>query len=263
MDVETQSIDSLAALSWFVDLGADESIDDAPINRFEAPKNLPKMGPSSNIAPVSAIPNILPAEEAAPDVAALMAAKCETLDDIRNALGVFDLCALKKGARNLVFNDGLAEGRVMVIGDIPTRDDDRAGKPFQGAEGALLDKMFSAIDIGRTYTGKTALYTVCALPWRTPQGRQPTKDEIAMIAPFLQKHVEIANPDFVVLMGNTACQIGLGLSGISRLRGHWKEAFGKPCLPMHHPDALLRDPRKKRDTWNDLLALKLRLSKDE
>ena len=77
--------------------------------------------------------------------------------------------------------------------------------------------------------------------------------------PFVARHVELASPDILVLMGNTPCKAALGRDGILRLRGHWTEAFGRPALPMTHPAYLLRNPVAKREAWADLLSLSARL----
>ena len=251
-----------AALEWQFELGVDEAICELPQNRYaeDAKKPAFKMGKASNIAPMASVPNIFPAKEAAPDVARLLAAKCAELDELRNAMAVFELCMLKKGAKNMVFAQGSPKSDIMVVGDVPDRQEDQLGIPFQGEKGTLLDNMFAAIE--RTRSGEdanTGLYVTNVIPWRTPQDREPTADEIEMLKPFLQRHVELAEPKVLVLMGNTACQAGLGKAGVTRLRGAWVEAFGVPTLPMFHPSALLRDPLKKRDTWADLLAIKTRL----
>ncbi len=94
-----------------------------------------------------------------------------------------------------------------------------------------------------------------SLPWRPPQNRDPTPEEIAMMLPFVQRHIELAAPDVLVLMGNTPCAAILGKRGILRLRGQWQEALGLPVLPMTHPAYLLRTPEAKREAWADLLAL--------
>ena len=87
----------------------------------------------------------------------------------------------------------------------------------------------------------------------------PTPDEIAMSLPFLRRHIELAAPDVIVLMGNTPCAAALGREGITRLRGTWTEAFGLPALPMTHPAYLLRQPAAKREAWADLLEIAARL----
>ena len=80
-----------------------------------------------------------------------------------------------------------------------------------------------------------------------------------MLLPFVQRHVELVDPELVVLMGNTSCQAGLGRRGITRLRGTWTQAYGRPALPMFHPAGLLRNPHNKRHAWADLLELQARL----
>ncbi|MEO1314072.1 MAG: uracil-DNA glycosylase, partial [Pseudomonadota bacterium] len=98
------------------------------------------------------------------------------------------------------------------------------------------------------------------LPWRPPQNRDPSSDELAMMMPFLHRHIALAAPEILVTMGNAATKSLLKTStGITRLRGQWHELNGVPLLPMFHPAALLRDPLKKRLAWADLLALRARL----
>ncbi|PKP85486.1 MAG: uracil-DNA glycosylase, partial [Alphaproteobacteria bacterium HGW-Alphaproteobacteria-2] len=136
---------------------------------------------------------------------------------------------------------------------------DIAGLPFVGRAGQMLDRMFAAIGLSRRGEGAAALYIANMLPWRPPQNRDPTPEEIAMLRPFVARHVELAAPQVLVVMGNIACQGVLGRRGITRLRGQWTEALGLPALPMFHPAYLLRTPSAKRQAWEDLLSLKERL----
>ena len=80
-----------------------------------------------------------------------------------------------------------------------------------------------------------------------------------MLKPFLERHVALANPDVLVIMGNVACSAILGKTGVTRLRGNWAEAMGRPTLPMFHPAYLLRTPAAKREAWADLLSLQARV----
>ncbi|MEM1234343.1 MAG: uracil-DNA glycosylase, partial [Pseudomonadota bacterium] len=121
--------------------------------------------------------------------------------------------------------------------------------------GQLLDKMFAAIGMSRTED----VYITNLLPWRPPQNRDPKPDEVAMMMPFLRRHIALAQPQILIAMGNHSCMALLGKKGITRLRGQWHEAEGVPVLPMLHPAYLLRQPHAKRDAWEDLLALKARL----
>jgi DNA polymerase len=148
----------------------------------------------------------------------------------------------------------------MLIGEAPGRDEDLQGKPFVGRAGQLLDRMLDAIGMGRTLPDAAAsVYITNILPWRPPQNRDPTPEEIAMMLPFVARHVQLVDPDVLVLMGNISCQALLGRKGITRLRGTWAEALGKPALPMFHPAYLLRNPHAKREAWHDLLMLQARL----
>lgn len=244
---------ALALLEWQIELGADEAISETPIDRYAAPPP-PKPKPAAMPAPVAASA----ADPVAEAQAAAAAAK--DLDSLRDALASFEHCELKKGARNLVFADGQPGARVMVIGEAPGRDEDMQGKPFVGRAGQLLDRMFAAIDMARASPAvEKALYITNVLPWRPPQNRDPKPDEVAILLPFVERHVELVDPDLIVLMGNHACLALLGMRGITRLRGKWAEALGRPAMPMLHPAYLLRNPAAKREAWQDLLMVQAKL----
>ncbi|SFR97902.1 uracil-DNA glycosylase [Yoonia litorea] len=250
-----------ALLEWQIELGATDAILDAPVNRYalEPVKAASKPAPAVADTPM---PPELPVKEAvnAVLVAREAAAMVQDLASLATAMEAFDHCELKRGARSFVFCDGDAAARVMIVGEAPGREEDRAGRPFVGRAGQLLDKMFDAIGIGRTKSeAAQGLYITNVLPWRPPSNRTPDAAEIAMMLPFLERHITLADPDIVVLMGNTPCQALLGRTGITRMRGQWHEVLGKPCLPMFHPAYLLRNPIAKREAWSDLLSLQARL----
>jgi DNA polymerase len=204
---------------------------------------------------VSADAGIDPVQEAQ-----VLAASAGTLEKLRAALGGYAHCEFKRGARNLVFCDGNPKARVMIIGEAPGRDEDREGRPFIGRAGQLLDKMLAAIDLGRDQSApEDSVYIANIIPWRPPQNREPTPAEIAMMMPFVNRHVDLVAPDFLVLMGNVSCHALLGKRGITRLRGEWHEVRGRPAIPMLHPAYLLRQGSAKRAAWADLLALSARL----
>ncbi len=261
MSAELEFDQALDALRWQIDLGATEAIGDAPVNRYEvkaealaaAPKPAPKPSPRP------AEPDPDKGAEAV-SVAQEMAAGAADLNALKTALAGFEHCELKKGARNLVFSDGNPVARVMIVGEAPGRDEDIEGFPFVGRAGQLLDKMLAAIDLSRKASeADQAVYIANVLPWRPPQNRDPLPEEIAMLKPFLERHIKLAAPDILVPMGNIACQALLGRRGITRLRGNWTEVFGLPALPMFHPAYLLRNPIAKREAWADLLNLRARL----
>ncbi|MDF1729326.1 MAG: uracil-DNA glycosylase [Sulfitobacter sp.] len=253
----------LALLDWQIELGADEAIADAPIDRYAIPAAAPKPAAAKVPAAARAATSgpILPAAAADPVAEAEQAARAaNTLDELRAAIADFPHCDLKQGARNLVFSDGQPGARVMLVGEAPGREEDRAGRPFVGPAGQLLDRMFAAIGMGRT-NDAAPLYITNVLPWRPPQNRDPKPEEIAMMKPFLLRHSELARPQVLVPIGNWSCTALLGKKGITRLRGTWSEAAGLPALPMFHPAYLLRSPEFKREAWADLLALQAHLRK--
>jgi DNA polymerase len=188
------------------------------------------------------------------------AAGAQDLPALREALAQYERCEVKRGAKSLVFADGLPGARVMVIGEAPGRDEDLEGRPFVGRAGQLLDRMFAAIGLSRQATDPAqALYITNVMVWRPPQNRDPTPEEVAMMLPFLHRHIDLANPEVIVVMGNTPLSALLGVRGITRLRGQWAEVLGRPALPMFHPAYLLRNPAAKREAWADLLSLQARL----
>lgn len=249
---------SLAALAWQVEAGADEACGDVPVNRYELAVEAPKVA-----APAKAAVSSPPASQSAGDpvaVARALAAAAQTLDDLREAMADFDLCELKRGARNTVFSDGNPSARVLVLGEAPGREEDLEGRPFVGRAGQLLDRMFAAIGLSRTSPdAETSLYITNVMPWRPPGNRDPEAAEIAMMRPFVERHIALADPEVIVVMGNTPLEALTGTRGILRARGTWTEALGKPILPMTHPAYLLRTPDAKREAWADLLALQARL----
>lgn len=251
LDAET----ALALLQWQAELGADEPLGEAGVDRFAlgeratetpapaAPAQAPLLPPDDPVARATAL------AAAAPDLETLAAAQ-EGFDDIE----------LKRGAHNFVFADGPAHARLLILGEAPGDEEDRQGKPFVGRSGQLLDKMLAAIGLSRHDPDPArAVRIINVLPWHPPGNRDPRPDEVAMMLPFVRRHIDLAGPDVIVLMGNHACEAGLGRRGILRLRGQWDTAFGRPALPMTHPAYLLRNPAAKREAWADLLSLADRL----
>jgi DNA polymerase len=249
-----------AHLEWQVELGATEAILDAPLDRYALAAVKPVAKPAAT--PQTPQPPEPVVQEAvnAVIVAQQSAAMAQDLTALATAMEAFEQCELKRGARSFVFSDGNPAARVMIVGEAPGREEDRAGKPFVGRAGQLLDRMFDAIGMGRAQEDPAqSLYITNVLPWRPPSNRTPDATEIAMMLPFLQRHITLAEPEVIVLMGNTPCQALLGRTGITRMRGQWTEVLGKPCLPMFHPAYLLRNPLAKREAWADLLDLNARL----
>lgn len=249
---------ALSALEWQIELGATEAIGEAPVNRYDL-EDRPPVGK----APAAATPHDIPVGQQEVDPVAEargLAGAADNLDALRQAMAGFPHCELRHGARNLVFSDGRPGATIMLVGEAPGREEDIEGRPFVGRAGRLLDAMFGAIGRSRTTEDPSAaIYITNVLPWRPPQNRDPSPEELAMLTPFLERHIELANPKVLVLLGNHACAALIGRRGITRLRGQWTEVLGRPAVPMFHPAYLLRTPGAKRETWNDLLSLKDRM----
>jgi uracil-DNA glycosylase family 4 len=182
-----------------------------------------------------------------------VAASAKTLDDLKSAVQNFDGLSLKKTATQIVFADGNPEAKIMVIGDAPGADEDRQGKPFVGVSGQLLDKIFDCINLNRG----DSLYISNILNWRPPGNRTPTKEEMDIAHPFIKRHIELINPDMLVLCGGVAAQTLLqSKESISRLRGkiHDYDETTK-AIATYHPAFLLRTPLQKKKVWQDMLML--------
>ena len=184
------------------------------------------------------------------------AASARTLDELRAILESFEGCNLRNTATNLVFADGNPEGRVMIIGEAPGRDEDLQGVPFVGRSGQLLDRMLAAIGLDRS-----KVYIANTVPWRPPGNRTPTPQETEICRPFIERQVALADPDILVLTGGAAAKQMLQTTeGILRLRGKWQPFHNGNreirALATLHPAYLLRRPLEKRLAWRDMLALK-------
>lgn len=249
---------ALAALEWQMELGVTEITCEDPVDRYALPET-PKPAPMAAPALAKAAAAVVSVD--AVEVARSAAARAGSLDDLRDAISAFEHCELKRGAKTTVFADGNPRARVLILGEAPGREEDQEGRPFVGQAGQLLDRMFAAIGLSRTSADpETALYITNVLPWRPPQDRDPEPEEIAMLRPFVERHIELVDPAVIVAMGNAPCKCLLGTKGIQRLRGNWARALGRPVLPMTHPAYLLRNPATKREAWADLLSLMGRLT---
>lgn len=273
---EMTSQEAAAALAWLVEAGADEAIGERPVDRYAAgtaaAKPAPAPAPAAADAPRGKAPAAKPATkiESADKISgdARAAAEAATsLGELRAALEAFEGCALKQTATNLVFGDGNPESRVMFVGEAPGADEDRQGKPFVGVSGQLLDKMVSWIGLER----ESSFYITNIVFWRPPGNRNPTPAEIAACLPFVERHIELVAPDFLVCVGGPASKTLLETTdGITKLRGRWfnyqnagmakRGVEAIPATALFHPAYLLRTPGQKRLAWRDLLALKDRMA---
>jgi DNA polymerase len=136
----------------------------------------------------------------------------------------------------------------MFIGEAPGADEDAQGKPFVGRAGQLLTKMIEAMGMKRE---EVIIGNVNRC--RPPGNRQPTLEEAAICRPFLFREIAVIQPEIIVVMGNTALRNLLEVrEGITRIRGKFQDFRGIKVMPTFHPAYLLRDPSKKKETWEDL-----------
>jgi DNA polymerase len=136
----------------------------------------------------------------------------------------------------------------MFVGEAPGAAEDQKGEPFVGPAGQLLDKMIAAMGWSRE-----SVYITNILKCRPPRNRDPHPDEVAECEPFLARQVEVIAPRMIVTLGKPAAHLLLKTTApISALRGKFQEYRGIKVMPTFHPAFLLRDPSRKRDTWNDL-----------
>jgi uracil-DNA glycosylase family 4 len=254
-------------LAFYLEAGVDCALADEAVNRLSDP------AAAAVIAPVAAEPELpqpvrpqpaaIPAPRgeamAAPEAAIASARDAArtapSLEALRALLEKFEGCALKHTATRLVFADGNPQARIMFVGEAPGRDEDIEGLPFVGRSGKLLDRMIAAIGLDRSKA-----YIANVIPWRPPGNRTPTPQETQICLPFIQRQIELVNPDVLVTLGNPSTQTLLQTrEGIMRTRGKWLNYDTGTrtirAIATFHPAYLLRSPSYKRMTWLDLRAI--------
>jgi uracil-DNA glycosylase family 4 len=249
-------------LDFYLEAGVDCALSDAPVNRLADPDIRPVEATPAPAAPARTMPAISPARAEPPPApeqaiasAREAARTAPTLAVLRDLLEKFDGCALKSTATRLVFADGNPRARVMFVGEAPGREEDIEGLPFVGRSGKLLDRMIGAIGLDRT-----SVYIANVIPWRPPGNRTPTPQETQICLPFIQRQIELVDPDVLVTLGNPSTQTLLGTrEGIMRTRGRWLDYDTGTrvirALATFHPAYLLRSPSYKRLSWQDLRAI--------
>jgi len=247
------------SLKWRNFVGQDYLVGNEPQNRF-----LPKDSAPVEIAQASAIeiasPNLIIPNHNLKNVSKFSASSCQNLDELKNQLANFEGISLKNTALNLVFAKGNPKSKIMFIGEAPGAEEDKIGLPFVGEAGQLLDKMLACIGLDLTNC-----YITNMLVWRPPGNRTPTTQEVALMLPFLHRHIELVNPAIIVTLGGVATS---GLlekeTPITRARGIWQNLKlnekNYALLPTFHPAYLLRSPLEKKKTWQDLQSIKEKIS---
>ncbi len=264
----TQLEKSLSSvLSWWDEIGVETPTLAPPKPRKRAPlkrAQLPREGVSK---PASKVRATAPAE-ASPSgdllikAAETMAIKCKSLAELKAGIEKFNAGALSDGARGAVVSRGNPEADIMVIGEAPGPQEDAAGKPFIGPAGQLLDKIFASIGLN-----EEKLYITNIVNWKLPNNRKPNDGEVAICLPIIRRHIALAAPKIIVLVGGASMTALTDLKGITKTRGSWKNIEVKtkngevsiPALITYHPAYLLRQPHLKRDVWRDILSLKAKI----
>jgi DNA polymerase len=172
----------------------------------------------------------------------------ETFEEIWADIGDCTRCPLYQGRTNIVHTDGNRKARLMFVGEAPGADEDAQARPFVGRAGQLLTKIIEAIGLKRE---DVLIGNVNRC--RPPANRPPTPEEASMCKPFLLREIAAVQPEVIVVLGNTAMKNLLDLKqGITRVRGQFQDYQGVKVMPTFHPAYLLRDPTKKKETWEDL-----------
>jgi len=177
-----------------------------------------------------------------------LTASDETFEQIWSDIGNCTRCPLHEGRTNIVQTEGNRKARLMFVGEAPGADEDEQARPFVGRAGQLLTKIIEAIGLKRE-----SVLIGNVNRCRPPGNRPPTPQEASMCRPFLLREIAIVQPEVIVTLGNTAMKNLLGTNeGITKARGKFQDYKGIKVMPTFHPAYLLRDPSKKRETWEDL-----------
>ena len=257
-------MDALSALRLQIEWGADEALEDAPVDRMLAapppPAPLPQGEGERHV--VAAPPAV--ARASAVERALQCAGAAGTLEELRGAIAAFGGCGLRDTASHLVFAEGDPAATLLVIGEPPAADDDRSGSAFAGAAGAYLDRMLAAIALER---GRVMLAPL--IPWRPPGDRPPSPAELAVCLPFLHRLIALVAPRRLLLMGLlTARSLLPQATSRRRPRGAWLDvtvpgaSLVLPALPTFSAAELMRDPSNRRAAWEDLQLLRRTLDED-
>jgi uracil-DNA glycosylase len=272
--------EAAAALDWLLDMGADEILLEAPVNRLAIPiaieplteKTLRQLHRPQLLQ--QAVPQPSPAPSwkatAPPDdlqaTAEALAAQCWTLADLQTALSRFDTHPLKKTAGNLCFASGAHQSRILVLCDRPRTEEDRSGEVLAGKHQVLAERMFAAIDLCgvEACDGAEQVLLANVIPWRPPGNRAPTELETNLCLPFIRRLIAILQPQIILCFSALPGQLlAGGEESIPKARGKWLFAISGdlriPLITTFHPETLLKSSGSKRLAWHDLLAFRERL----
>lgn len=179
----------------------------------------------------------------------------EGLTRLRDIVGPCTRCKLCEGRNQVVFGQGDANAKLVFVGEGPGAEEDRTGLPFVGAAGDLLNRMIVAMGLQREQT-----YICNVVKCRPPGNRVPEPDEMFHCGPFLRAQLQIIKPALIVALGKTPTQFLLqNQAPMGKLRGQFASYEGIPVMPTYHPAYLLRNPAAKRQVWEDLQQVMVKL----
>lgn len=180
-------------------------------------------------------------------------------DGLLYAVQTCKKCELSKTRTRSVPGEGDPNANLMFIGEGPGRDEDLSGRPFVGRAGQLLDKMLRAIDLRRQ-----DVYIANIIKCRPPGNRIPNEQEAQACLPYLRRQVYLIRPRIIVCLGATALHYVIDRKAtITKSRGQWVQRKGYWLLATYHPAALLRDPAKKYEAWEDFKKIRDKLKEIE
>jgi DNA polymerase len=250
-------VDKTRIKNELLSMGVDQLMSETPVNRLEKKADTP-IPVKADVKAISIASTPAKGLSTQIEETENLAAACQSLEELKSAIQNYDGLAVKKTALNMVFCDGNPQAKVMLIGEAPGAEEDKQAKPFVGQSGQLLRKIFrfAGLDLEHIYISNV-------FNWRPPGNRTPTPQEIAIARPFIQRHIELVNPDIVVMVGGTSCKALVDAKdGITKLRGKWfdldflKSNSTVKAMAIYHPAYLLRSPSRKKDVWQDVLAIK-------
>lgn len=176
----------------------------------------------------------------------------KSLDELYNKIHKCVECPLGEKRTNFVFGYGNKNADIMIIGEAPGKDEDIQGKPFVGRAGKLLTKILEAIKLSRE-----EVFIANINKCRPPGNRVPTSDEVAKCEPYLQKQIDIIDPQFILSLGLTSVNTLLKEKyRMADIRGKIMQYHNRKLLATYHPAALLRNPQWKKATWEDVKLLR-------
>ncbi|MCD7740250.1 MAG: uracil-DNA glycosylase [Candidatus Gastranaerophilales bacterium] len=183
----------------------------------------------------------------------------EELEKIKEKCLKCQKCPLSKTRTNVVFSDGIANNKLVLVGEAPGYWEDQKGIPFVGKAGQLLDKIFECVGLSR----KKDVYICNTIKCRPPENRDPLPEEKLACKEYLDAQLEILKPKIILICGRVALNTFLpDKGGITKVRGQWFDGpYNSKMMPIFHPSYLLRNDSREKGSpkwlmWQDIKEIK-------